>query len=266
MLTRPCALLVLASLAVAAAACGKSEFAGPPADAQKTLSGLACKVVKPGTGTTHPTASSEVTVNYTGWTSDGKQFDSSESHGGPATFPLSNVIPGWTEGVQLMTEGEKRRFWIPGNLAFDKSPDPNAPKGQLVFDVELLSFTTPPPPPPAPDDVAAPPADAKKTASGLVSKVIKPGTGTVHPTAAQQVTVQYSGWTTDGRLFDSSIVRGKPATFKLSDMIKGWIEGVPLMVVGETRRFWIPGTLAYDGIPQRPQGLLVFDVELLDIK
>jgi peptidylprolyl isomerase len=260
------ALVALVSFAVSTAACRKSEFAGPPADAQKTLSGLASKVIKPGTGTTHPTAASVVTVNYTGWKADGTQFDSSESHGGPATFPLGNVIPGWTEGVQLMTEGEKRRLWIPGNIAFDRSPDPNAPKGPVVFDVELVNFTTPPPPPPAPDDVAAPPADAKKTASGLAFKILKPGTGKIHPTPAQEVTVQYSVWTTEGRLIDSSVTRGKPATFKLGDMIKGWIEGIPLMVVGETRRFWVPGKLAYEGNPQRPQGMLVFDVELLDIK
>jgi peptidylprolyl isomerase len=79
-------------------------------------------------------------VHYTGWTTDGKMFDSSVARGEPATFPLNGVIKGWTEGVQLMVVGEKRRFWIPGNLAYDNSPRPGAPKGMLVFDVELLAI------------------------------------------------------------------------------------------------------------------------------
>ena len=116
------------------------DVAAPPADAQKTPSGLASKVLTKGTGTAHPTASSSVTVHYSGWTTDGKMFDSSVARNEPATFPLNRVIPGWTEGVQLMVVGEKRRFWIPGALAYDNSPRPGAPKGMLVFDVELLKI------------------------------------------------------------------------------------------------------------------------------
>ena len=101
--------------------------------------------------------------------------------------------------------------------------------------------------PPAPPDVAAAPADAKKTASGLASKVITPGTGKGHPARTDLVTVNYTGWTTDGKMFDSSIARGKPATFPLDRVIAGWTEGVQLMVAGETRRFWIPEALAYKG-------------------
>jgi peptidylprolyl isomerase len=116
-----------------------------------------------------------------------------------------------------------------------------------------------------PPDVAAPPADAATTRSGLASKVIEPGTGTVHPTATSRVTVHYSGWTTDGRMFDSSVARGEPAAFPLNKVIKGWTEGLQLMVVGETRRFWIPEDLAYQG-QQPPFGMLVFDVQLLEIQ
>ncbi len=118
---------------------------------------------------------------------------------------------------------------------------------------------------PAPPDVAAPPADAEKTASGLASKVITKGTGTVHPKAESMVEVHYSGWTTDGKMFDSSHKRGKPAQFPLNRVIPGWTEGVQLMVEGEKRRFWIPQDLAYKGRPGPPQGMLVFDVELLKI-
>ena len=119
---------------------------------------------------------------------------------------------------------------------------------------------------PAPPDVAAPPADASKTASGLISKVIKTGTGTIHPTAESTVKVHYSGWLTNGEMFDSSVVRGEPIEFPLTRVIKGWTEGVQLMVIGEKRRFWIPESLAYMGQPGAPPGVLVFDVELIDIK
>jgi peptidylprolyl isomerase len=119
---------------------------------------------------------------------------------------------------------------------------------------------------PAPSDVAAPPADAETTASGLASKVLKPGTGTVHPTLTNTVKVHYTGWTTDGKMFDSSVLRGTPISFPLNRVIAGWGEGVQLMVEGETRRLWIPAKLAYEGKADRPQGMLVFDVELIKIE
>src|SRR5262245_58869881 len=106
---------------------------------------------------------------------------------------------------------------------------------------------------PAPPDVKAPPADAAKTASRLASKVIKPGTGKTHPGRTDMVTVHYTGWKTDGSMFDSSVVRGEQATFPLDRVIAGWTEGVQLMVAGETRRFWIPEALAYRG-QREPKG------------
>ncbi len=242
-----------------------ADVAAPPADAERSASGLASKVLTPGTGKTHPSPASKVTIHYTGWTPDGKMFDSSVPRGKPAAFPVGGVIAGFGEGIQLMVEGEKRRLWIPGPLAYDNSTRPGVPKGMLVFDVELLAITEPPPAPATPADVAAPPSDAQVTRSGLASKVIKPGTGTVHPKASSTVQVHYSGWTTDGKMFDSSVMRGEPTSFPLNGVIAGWTEGVQLMVEGETRRFWIPSKLAYDGQPGMPAGMLVFDVELLKI-
>lgn len=121
---------------------------------------------------------------------------------------------------------------------------------------------------PAPPDVAAAPADASVTASGLASKVLQPGNSNVRPTATSTVRVHYSGWTTDGEMFDSSVVRGEAIEFPLNGVIEGWTEGVQLMVVGEKRRFWIPGALAYDNIPMpgAPKGTLVFDIELLGVR
>jgi len=97
-------------------------------------------------------------------------------------------------------------------------------------------------------------------------QVLRPGVGDQHPKKSSTVTVHYSGWTTDGKLFDSSVVRGQPAKFPLSRVIPGWTEGVQLMVAGEKRRFWIPEDLAYKGASGAPQGMLVFDVELISIE
>jgi peptidylprolyl isomerase len=117
---------------------------------------------------------------------------------------------------------------------------------------------------PAPPDVKEPPKDAKKTSSGLAYKVITPGKGKQHPTGTSEVTVHYTGWKTDGSMFDSSVARGEPSSFPLNRVIKGWTEGVQLMVEGEKTRFWIPEPLAYRG-EREPRGMLVFDIELIKI-
>jgi peptidylprolyl isomerase len=188
-------------------------------------------------------------------------FDSTLTSGKPATFPLDKVIAGWTEGVQLMVAGETRRFWIPESLAYNGKE--GRPKGTLVFDVRLISLTEPPSQ--TPTDFKRPPSAARRTVSGLSYEVLKPGSGHRHPTETSTVTVHYSGWSSDGKMFDSSISRGEPATFPLKNVIPGWTEGVQLMVEGEKTRFWIPESLAYKG--QGPvYGDLVFDIELIKIK
>jgi len=242
-----------------AAPAAPADVAAPPADAVKTPSGLVTKVLSPGTGTEHPQPADRVVVNYTGWTADGRVFDSTVVRGRSSSFALNRVLPGWTEGVQLMVAGEKRRFWVPEKLAFNGAT--GKPAGTLCFDIELVGVI---PGPRTPPDVAAPPADAQVSKSGLASKVIKAGTGTDRPRKSSTVTVNYSGWTTDGKMFDSSVAAGKPASFPLDRVIAGWTEGLQLMVPGEIRRFWIPEKLAYKG-EQEPKGMLVFDVELLSI-
>ena len=118
---------------------------------------------------------------------------------------------------------------------------------------------------PAPPDVAAPPGGSLKTTSGLSTLVLQKGTGFRHPRPTDRVTVHYSGWTTSGKLFDSSVRDGQPATFALNEVIAGWTEGLQMMVEGEKRRFWIPEYLAYKG-QSEPRGMLVFDVELIKIQ
>jgi len=237
-----------------------ADVAAPPTDATRTASGLAYKTLRPGTGDTRPVDSDRVSVHYTGWTTDGEMFDSSYGRNEPTTFGVTQVIAGWTEMLKLMTEGQKVRVWIPEELAYRGRP--GAPAGMLVFEVELLTLLRPPT---APADVAAAPADAEATESGLRSKVLEAGSGDARPREASRVRVHYTGWTTDGNMFDSSLTRGEPAVFPLNRVIRGWTEGLQLMVVGEKRRFWIPEDLAYQGRAGAPQGMLVFDVELVEI-
>jgi FKBP-type peptidyl-prolyl cis-trans isomerase len=160
-------LTAIAALALCLAGCSKdttapadnTAAAGPPAATPPTAapttpampatnsmittaSGLKYMVLKQGTGTVSPKATDTVTVHYTGTLLDGTVFDSSVQRGTPATFPLNAVIPGWTEGLQLMHVGDKFKFEIPANLAYGaNSPSPLIPPNStLVFEVELLGI------------------------------------------------------------------------------------------------------------------------------
>ncbi len=123
-------------------------------------------------------------------------------------------------------------------------------------------FAEAPIPPPA--DVAAPPASAEASPSGLAWVVLQPGTGTIHPKKGDSVEVHYVAWSTDGKMVDSNRTRalGYPATIRLDGVIEGWMEGIPMMVVGESRRLWVPAKLAYG----EAEGTMVFDIELLFIR
>ncbi len=133
-----------------------SDVGQPPADAEKTGTGLATKVQQKGTGTVHPTEADIVEVNYVGWQQrDGYMFDTSQKRGTTAKFPLKLLIKGWREGLKLMVTGEKRRMWIPANMAYgDKPRAPGKAYGDLCFDVELVNIL--------PGDEADAPAPAKK--------------------------------------------------------------------------------------------------------
>ncbi|MGF1700748.1 FKBP-type peptidyl-prolyl cis-trans isomerase [Photobacterium makurazakiensis] len=108
----------------------------------------------------------------------------------------------------------------------------------------------------------------KSTESGLQYLVLQEGTGTVHPKASDKVTVHYHGTLIDGKVFDSSVDRGETIQFGLNQVIKGWTEGLQLMVEGEKTRFFIPAEIAYGnrGVGGIPAGsVLIFDVELFKI-
>lgn len=230
-----------------------------PRDAKKTPSGLVTKVLKKGTGKVKAQKDDIVRIHFTGWTPEGRVFDSSVMRDKPASITIENAIKGWREALTMMTLGEQRRVWVPRELGYDEQ-HPNGPQSAVVFDLELLEILTPR----APRDVTGPPAHAERTASGLAFEVLRPGTGGEHPKSNSVVRVDYSGWTTDGKMFDSSVKRGMAAEFALDRVIEGWTEGLQLMTVGEKRRLWVPEELAYKG-EQEPRGMLVFDVELLAI-
>jgi peptidylprolyl isomerase len=236
-----------------------ADLTAPPADAAKLENGLVMKQLAPGAGSEHPDANDYVHIRYAVWkASDGSVVDYTKQ-GGAAFVQLSTMLPGMREMLLHMTRGERSRGWIPSSLGGGKI----APEETYVMDAELVDIV---PPPSAPADVAAPPADATTTASGLAYKVLRPGTGTKHPRRRDSVVVHYSGWSTDGNMFDSSVMRDEPAEFALDAVIPGWTEGVQLMTEGEKMRFWIPAKLAYKNQPGMPAGTLVFDIELIKIK
>ena len=245
------------------------DVAEAPADATKSASGLAWKILSKGQGGARPGPHDKVILTFSGWTPDGQLIDSSILDGEPRTFLMDDLIRGLSEGLGAMTRGEKRRFWIPATLArLGRPKRPGAPE-PAVYDMELIDLVSMPDPMPVPDDVEAPPADAKRTKSGLIYKFIKRGKGKEHPTGNSTVEVHYTGWTPDGQPFDSSLPRGKSVSFRLTGVIKGWTEGVQLMMVGDRARFWIPAALAYGDTPTHPgapAGPLVFDIELVSIR
>jgi len=103
-------------------------------------SGLQYKILKAGTGE-KPTLDDTVVCNYKGTLINGKEFDASEKHGGPAAFPVKGVIPGWTEALQLMTVGSKWQLFVPSNLAYGaQGPADIGPNATLIFEVELASI------------------------------------------------------------------------------------------------------------------------------
>jgi len=132
------------TVATPAAPAASAAPAAPAAggDMTTTASGLKYLVLKHGTGTVSPKATDTVKVHYEGKLLDGTVFDSSIARGQPISFPLNGVIPGWTEGLQLMKVGDKFKFEIPANLAYGaNSPSPAIPPNStLIFEVELLGI------------------------------------------------------------------------------------------------------------------------------
>jgi peptidylprolyl isomerase len=247
------------------------DVAAAPADAEKKsvawnggTQTIASKVLQKGTGTEKPQPQDRVKVNYTGWTTDGKMFDSSVKRGQPATFALRGVIPGWTEGLQLMVVGEKRRFWIPEDLAYKDKP--GRPQGTLVFDVELLEIVPGPKPIAVPEGFKAdaPPADARKDkVSGLVYKITQKGDGKGSPSAEAYAEFHFTAWSSDGQMLDSTVQRQRPLNIPIDKGIPVWKDSLPNMQKGEKRLVWATEEQAFKGRPGSKPGFTLFELELV---
>jgi peptidylprolyl isomerase len=240
------------------------DVAQPPAAAKPTKSGAKWISVRAGTGKDKAMSGDDVTFNYTAWNAEGRMLETTEMKKRPVTSPPFRQPPPFEDVLTQMTAGQRVRFWV--DAAAMKKPPPS-PTGMLCYEIDLVTIVkSKSQPPPVPADVAKPPADAKKSEKGVFYKVLAKGKGPAKPSPNDSVRVHYTGWTIDGRMFDSSVLKGEPAEFNLRGVIAGWTEGIPLMTVGDKFRFWIPDHMAYKGQPDRPQGMLVFDVELIEIK
>lgn len=251
------------------------DVAAPSPGAQKRASGVAVKVLKPGRDKNHPDGNDCTKVVFSSWRRDGTLVSTSKSMGDSQIQCLSSTMPGVAEVLKEMAVGEKRRIWVPAHLTHahvahhgeKKLQEADEPEHMdLTIDLELVEIIKAPQ---TPADLKVPPKDAVKTPSGLAFKVLKKGNGTVHPTMKSRVTLHFSCWRSDGKLYETTVMTGHPAAFLVGTAIQGWREGLPAMVVGEKRRLWVPAALAYGEKPasrMHPAGNLVYDIELLALQ
>lgn len=243
-----------------------TDVAAPAADAERTPEGVAMVVLQKGTGAEHPVPNDCVILRFTSWKRTGKLFATSGLRGETATQCLRTAIPGIAVALRSMSEGERRRIWIPAGLTYQPDDDARTgtPQGPpLTVDVELVHILKAPP---TPADLTRPPAAALTTRSGVRVLILKRGTGKIHPAMSSRVKVHYTGWTATGELFESTAMDGHPAEVLLGTALPGWREGLPLLSPGDKARLWIPAALAHgDKPPDRklPAGVLVYDIELL---
>jgi FKBP-type peptidyl-prolyl cis-trans isomerase len=247
------------------------DVGAPPAKATALKSGTKFAVVHPGTGKETVRSFDTVSYKFTAWDGTGRMLDTNDLPSAHAqTVQPFKQPAGMAEMLTSLTVGERGRFWIDAEkiVAGGSKPPGGVEHGLVCYEIEITqNVKAAAEPPPTPPDVAKPPADAQKTAKGVFYRFLVhgPGKDPRHPTAKDTVKVHYAGWTTDGKMFDSSYLRNEPATFVLTGVIAGWTDGIPVMTPGDRVRFWIPEELAYKGQAGKPQGMLVFEVELLEI-
>jgi peptidylprolyl isomerase len=234
-----------------------------------TASGLVIKLTKQGKGLPADKGD-RVKVHYTGTLVDGKKFDSSKDRDEPFQFiiGLKQVIAGWDEGIAFLRVGDEARLTIPPELGYGNRRTGNIPPGAyLIFDVELLDVEK---------DVMPKPFEIKEkefktTESGLKYGIASQGEGK-QATKGSNVEVHYTGFLENGDVFDSSVMRGQPISFRLGSgmVIKGWDEGIALLREGTKAKLIIPYQLAYgeQGMPPTipEKATLIFNVELISVK
>lgn len=235
-----------------------------------TASGLKYKITEKGSGT-RAVPGSTVAVHYTGTLTNGTKFDSSRDRGQPFSFKLGqgSVIKGWDEGIAMLNVGDKAIFTIPPTLGYGSADMGSIPANStLIFDVELMEVKEPVKP------WVITNKDTITTASGLKYLVVEKSKDATSVKAenGKTVDVNYTGFLTNGKVFDSSVDRGTPISFPLGSgrVIKGWEEGILLMHVGDKIRLIIPPDLGYGpngaGGVIPPNATLLFDVQLMGVK
>ncbi|WP_159019451.1 FKBP-type peptidyl-prolyl cis-trans isomerase [Algibacter sp. L3A6] len=232
-------------------------------NAEKSSTGLYYTIDEQGTGE-KPVLDDRVKVAYKGYLTDGTVFD--ENTEGYDTY-LQNLIYGWLEGLQYFNEGGKGTLIIPAHLGYGSTTSGSIPAGSvIIFDIELiyvnyktendqeiLQYLT--------DNEL----NAEKSESGLYYIIEELGNG-IQPTSADNVTVAYSGYYTNGTLFDESDTSG--VSFNLEQVIAGWTEGITYFKEGGTGKLLIPAHLGYgnyyfNGIPAG--SVLIFDINLISV-
>ena len=250
------------------------DVAAAPPDAQVMPSGLAMKVLQPGTGSEHPVSNDCVTVSFIAWKTDGSLFSTSTTMNDADVLCLNASILGIKEALAQMVVGDKRRLWIPEDLTFHEGhhhlqrrpEDEEPPHKDLTFDLQLLSILKAPP---TPENLTQAPTDATRTSSGLAYVILKPGTGTQHPAVTSKVTAHFTSWRSDGRIFETTVMANHPALVSVASAPAGWREAMTSMVAGEKARFWIPAALAFGDKPANrfnPPGDLVYEIELISVQ
>jgi peptidylprolyl isomerase len=225
----------------------------------ESLKDLKIEEIKVGEG--HPAGSGDLLlVEYTEKLQDGKVFDSNTSDNRqPLAVILgkSRVIPGFSKGLEGLKRGGQRKITIPWQLAYGEEGRPPVipPKADLIFEVKLLDLVK------------------KEEQDKFEKKDVKVGSG-AEATKGKIVKVHYTGKLVNGKKFDSSKDRNQPFEFKLGkgEVIKGWDEGLQGMRVGGVRTLRLPPAYGYGeygtgpGGPIGPNQVLLFEVELLDVK
>jgi FKBP-type peptidyl-prolyl cis-trans isomerase FkpA len=232
-------------------------------NAQKSNSGLYYVIDEAGTGL-QPTLTDRVKVSYKGYFTDGTVFDESTEAG--LSLYLQNVISGWAEGITYFKEGGSGKLLIPAHLAYGSNNYNGIPGGSvLIFDIELIyvNFIAE-----NNEDIQAylteNTLEAQQTDSGLYYIIDEPGTG-AQATITDNVTVTYKGYYLNGTVFDEST---QNVNFNLSNIIKGFAEGITFFKEGGSGTLLIPAHLAYGNYDYSsiPGGsVLIFDINLITV-
>ena len=280
------------------AACGAQEEPAPEMNAddplatlipwnadaenvQTTASGLQYVVVREGPeGGATPGVRDTVSVHYDGRLTDGTRFDSSYERGSTSSFGVGQVISGWTEGLQLMSEGDEYVFYIPTELGYGQNPRPGGvikPGDDLIFRVELKQVAKAPEPRQVSTETwdAFTPWDSDrdgevKTESGLEYTIISSGEDSDLTLNEGDMAVLYYEGRLDatGEVFDSAFKRGEASMFPAGGLIPGFNEALYAMTPGDRWLVHIPSDLAYGPRPNGPipaNSDLNFEIELVDV-